>query len=91
MISGKMKRHLRARANHIRSTVYIGKAGLNPEAIAFIDQAFSNTDLLKVKMQRSYPGDRDSLAHLLSQIVGTTVVQVLGNTILLYRPLADSE
>ena len=86
-----MKRSLRSRANSIRSTVYIGKAGLNPDSLAFINQAFSNTDLLKVKMQRSYPGDRDSLSQLLARIENTEVVQILGNTVLLYRPLADSE
>jgi RNA-binding protein len=86
-----MKRSLWARANRIRSTVYIGKAGLNPNTLAFIDQAFSNTDLVKVKIHRSNPGDRDSFAQLLVRIDNTEVIQILGNTVLLYRPLADSE
>ena len=91
MISGKEKRNLRARGNRLRSTVLLGKAGLTPDTISFIGNAFSRTDLVKVKIQRSFPGERNSLAGALAQLEDTEVVQVLGNTILLYRPLPESE
>jgi RNA-binding protein len=91
MMNGKDKRNLRARGNRIRPAVSLGKAGLTQDTIAFIGNAFSKTDLIKVKIQRSFPGERYSLAKSLAQLENTEVIQVLGNTILLYRPLPESE
>jgi RNA-binding protein len=91
MLTGKQKRNLRARANQLKVTVTIGKNGLNPDVLKFIDQDFLTKELVKIKVLKTCSVARDDILTQLSVLDNTEIVQTLGNTILLYRPLPEKE
>lgn len=89
MLTGKQKRQMRAQANQMKAGVMIGKEGLSSRVKVFIDEAFNNKDLVKVKILENCTDNRKIMADKLNQLPKTEVVQILGRTILLYRPLED--
>ena len=92
MLTGKEKRQLRALGNQIKSTVIIGKEGITPKVRRFIEEAFNKKTLVKVKILDTCNEDRKQIAEKLDKLKDTYVVQILGRTILLYRPFReDSE
>jgi RNA-binding protein len=91
MLSGKQKREMKAAANQMKASVMIGKEGLSARVKRFIDEAFNNKTLVKVKLLDSCPDDRKMIVDKLNQIPDTQVVQLLGRTVLIYRPLKEKE
>jgi len=91
MLTGKQKRNLRAQANQLKSTVTIGKDGISPRVIKFIDQDFQTKELVKVKVLKSCLDKWDNLIDKLTILRNTELVQTLGHTILLYRPLPEDK
>jgi RNA-binding protein len=57
----------------------------------FINEAFNNKSLVKVKVLDTCNDDRRQIARQLNKLRDTEVVQLLGRTILLYRPLKEDE
>ena len=90
MLSGKEKRLMRAQANQIKASVMIGREGISSNVEHFIDEAFNNKNLVKVKVLDTCNDDRRQIAEQLKQLKDTEVVQLLGRTILLYRPFEDN-
>lgn len=91
MLTGKEKRLMRSQANQIKASVMIGREGISSNVEHFIDEAFSNKNLVKVKVLDTCNDDRRQVAAQLDKLRGTEVVQLLGRTILLYRPLKEDE
>jgi RNA-binding protein len=91
MLTGKEKRKMRAEANQIKATVMIGREGISFNVKCFIDEAFNNKSLIKVKVLDTCKEDRKQIAEKLSKLKDTEMIQILGRTILLYRPLPEKE
>jgi RNA-binding protein len=86
MLTGKQRRHLRALAHALRPLVQLGKAGLDDGVIAAVNQALLDHELIKVKLGEGADVDRHDAATQLAARTHSDVAQVLGKTILLYRP-----
>jgi len=91
MLSGKERRQLRAQANQLKASVMIGKDGITPKVKNFINEAFNNKFLVKVKVLNSCEDNRKQIAEKLKQLKEPEVIQLLGRTILLYRPLKEDK
>ena len=91
MLNGRDKRKMRAQANQIKATVMIGREGVSYRVKRFIDEAFSNKTLIKVRVLDTCEEDRKQVAQRLSKLKNTELVQILGRTILLYRPLPEKD
>ncbi|TFG98735.1 MAG: YhbY family RNA-binding protein [Calditrichales bacterium] len=91
ILTGKQKREFRAAGNQLKATVTIGREGVSSRLIRFIDEAFNNKALVKVKILDTCDEDRKMIAARLEKLENTDVVQVLGKTILLYRPLPEED
>ena len=91
MLTGKEKRKFRAQANRIKASVFIGKEGVTDRVCDFIYQALNNKELVKVKVLESQADAFKSIIPRLAELEDVEVVQVLGRTILLYRPLPEEE
>lgn len=89
MLTGKEKRQMRAEGNQLKASVMIGRGGLTFRVKRFINEAFNNKTLIKIKILDTCEDDRKSIAHRLSKLKNTELVQLLGRTILLYRPLKE--
>ena len=88
-LSGKQRRYLRGQGNSIRPIVYLGKDGISDALLNSLGEAFNNRELVKVRIEKSCELERKEAGHQLAQVAAAHMVQVLGNTLLLYRPDPD--
>ncbi len=90
-MSGREARALRGQGHHLRPAVFIGKEGLTEAVIKSLESALSSNELVKVKLLETTGVDRKRFAHELAAMVQAQVAQVLGKTVLLYRPAPEPE
>ena len=88
-LRGKARRYLRSLGNQLSPTVYLGKEGISPALLRSIDEAHAYQELIKIKIERSCPLNRKEAGDHLAAATESYLVQVLGNTVLLYRPDPD--
>jgi len=76
-----MSEDLRAKAQSIDVTVWVGKAGIDSVTDELADQ-LDNRELVKVKFLRSARGraETDELAEELAELVDAELVETRGNT-----------
>ena len=86
ILTGKQRRYLKALANRIRPTVYIGHKGLSPSVVEMVEQTFNTRELIKLKVQRECPQRKEDVADALAKATHSHLIQILGSTILIYRP-----
>lgn len=88
-LNNKQKQHLKALAHPLKPVVMLGNNGLTEGVLAEIEQALGHHELIKVKIAAE---DRETKALIAAAIVretGACNVQVIGNTLILYRPSQD--
>lgn len=85
-LTGKQNRFLRGQGHGLRPNVMIGKQHLSEEVIKATNEALERHELIKVRIQEGCLTDRKTVAAELAGRTGAAVVQILGNTFLLYRP-----
>ncbi len=88
-LRGKARRYLRGIGNQLRPTVYLGKESISPALLQSLDQAHAHNELVKVRVERSCPLDRKEAGDRLAAAAESHLIQILGNTVLLYRPDPD--
>jgi RNA-binding protein len=85
-LTGKQRRHLRALGHDLAPVALIGKDGLSEAFVSAVDHALGDHELVKIKLLDSAALDRHDAAEALATQTHSQVAQVLGKTILLYRP-----
>lgn len=88
-LRGKQRRFLRGQGNVIKPTVYLGKEGISDALLKSLKQAFHNQELVKVRIEKASDLERKEAGQQLAAAATAHLVQVLGNTLLLYRPDPD--
>lgn len=88
-LTGKQRRHLRALGHALAPVALIGKGGLTDPFVDGLDQALRTHELVKLKLLETAALDRHEAAAELARRTNSEVAQVLGGTILLYRPDPD--
>ncbi len=85
---------LKSRAQLIKPTIRLGKAGLTAEFLAAFDEALSRTPLLKLKFE-DFKDERKTLSRQLAEQTGSRLVQQVGHTAVFHRarpaPVASPE
>mgnify|MGYP002078682035 CR=1 FL=1 len=84
-LSGKQRRHLRALAHPLHPLIQLGKHGLTPGALRSIDSALGHHELIKIKLLKECPEERDDVGDRLAHDLKAVVAQIVGRTIVLYR------
>jgi len=64
----------------------LGKAGLTPEFLAAVEGLFARRDLIKIRLE-AFKDERKTLAPELARQTGSDLVQLVGNVVVLFRPL----
>jgi len=85
-LTGKQARYLRGLGHPLRPAVMIGRQELTDAVYTSLDESLTAHELVKVKLQEGCLLDRREAAEQLGTATGAAVAQVLGKTILLYRP-----
>ncbi|AMV72302.1 RNA-binding protein YhbY [Desulfuromonas sp. DDH964] len=90
-LTGKQVRFLRGLGHHLQPVVMIGREELSERLLASVEVALEDHELIKVKLQEGCSTDRREIASQLAEKTRSQVAQVLGRTILLYRPATDPQ
>ncbi|MFD1362989.1 ribosome assembly RNA-binding protein YhbY [Lentibacillus salinarum] len=85
MLTGKQKRYLRSRANHLKPVFQVGKTGVNANMIKQIGEALEKRELIKVSVLQNCLDDKDTVAEQLASGTGAEIVQTIGRMIVLYK------
>lgn len=85
-LTGKQRRTLRALGHHLHPVVQVGHSGLTEAVVAALEQALVDHELVKVKISENAAAPRQEMAEALATATGSEVAQVLGRTVLVYRP-----
>jgi RNA-binding protein len=88
-LDGKQRRKLRALGHHLTVVVQVGQEGVTPGVLAALDQALWDHELVKVRLASENRNTRREQAGALATGTGAEVGQVLGRTVLLYKPNPD--
>ena len=91
MLTGKQKRFLRSKAHHLNPIFQVGKGGVNENMIGQIADALEARELLKVSILQNCEEDRDTVAARLTKGTKAELVQVIGNTIVLYKESRENK
>nr|WP_320115997.1 ribosome assembly RNA-binding protein YhbY [uncultured Desulfuromonas sp.] len=90
-LSGKQNRFLRGLGHHLNPVVLIGKDTVSQGVIDSVEEALDQHELIKVKLLEGCLMDRKDVSEQLSTTTGSAVVQILGRTILLFRPTPEGK
>jgi RNA-binding protein len=71
--------------HHRDVVVQLGREGISDSLVGAVDQALATHELVKVRVGQNAPEERHQAAAALAERTRSEVVQVLGDTILLYR------
>lgn len=86
VLSTKQRAHLRGLGHHLAPVVQVGKEGLTDALCQAIGIALHRHELIKLRLAESVEGDRHELAAEIAKRSHAALVQVLGRTLLLFRP-----
>ena len=85
-LTGKATRYLRSLGHNLEPVVSIGKEGATKGVIAAISRALLDHELIKVRLHLESPIEPRDAADFIAINADASLVQVLGRTLLLYRP-----
>ncbi|WP_110926947.1 ribosome assembly RNA-binding protein YhbY [Bacillus massiliglaciei] len=91
MLTGKQKRFLRSKAHHLNPIFQVGKGGVNDNLIKQIGEALEARELIKVSVLQNCEESREDVAGSLSKGARAELVQVIGNTIVLYKESKENK
>jgi len=89
MLTGKQKRFLRALGHNLKPVLMVGKGEINEGLMHEASEALAAHELIKVKLLESCSLDRHEVAASLAEGCKADIAQVLGKTILLYKPAEE--
>lgn len=79
------KQALKAKAHHLRPVVLLGAKGLTPAVVEETNIALLTHELIKVKINGAEKADRQMMANDLCDQLQAELVQLIGNTAIIYR------
>lgn len=91
MITSKQKSYLRSKANRLQPIFQIGKSGLTEPIIKQVEEALEARELVKLSVLQNCDQEKEEIADLLSKESGMEVIQIIGNTIVVYKESVEKK
>ncbi len=85
-MTSKERAYLRSQAMMMEPILNIGKSSVTPELTEAVDEALEARELIKISVLQNCLDDVRELAETLAGRTRSSVVQVIGKKIVLYRP-----
>jgi len=85
-LKGRQKRYLRGLGHHLDHLIIVGREGLTDNLVAACNEAILAHELVKIKLGQNCPLAKKDAAEALAEETGSHLVQLIGKTVLLYRP-----
>jgi RNA-binding protein len=83
-LKGLQRQYLRGLAHRLNPVVQIGKHGVSDEAVAEIDQALTDHELIKIRFNE-FKEDKKNLSAGIADRSGSELVGMIGNVAIFYR------
>ena len=77
---------MRSQAHHLDPILQVGKSGVTENLVEQVRLALEAHELIKISILQNCDQDRHEVAEQLANGAGADLVQVLGKTVVLYRP-----
>lgn len=84
-MTSKQRAYLRSLANNIDAIFQIGKSGISDNLIKQLSDALEARELIKISVLESAPDSARDLGNEIAEATNSTLVQVVGNKITLFR------
>lgn len=91
MLTGKQKRYLKKESHHLKPIFQIGKSGVHDVFLKEIHDVLEARELIKISVLQNAMESADEAGQAIADKVGAELVQVLGNTITLYKPSQNNK
>jgi RNA-binding protein len=88
-LTSKQRAYLKSLASNLQPVFQIGKSSLTPENTEAINECFNNNELIKIAVLKNCDDDAKMIAEAVAGRTNSTVVQVIGKKIVLYKPDRD--
>ncbi len=88
-LTSKQRAHLKSLASTLEPIMQIGKGNLTPELTDAVAETFNRRELIKISVLKNADEDPKAMAEALAGRTGSTLVQVIGRKIVLYKPFKD--
>lgn len=85
MLNNKQIKFLRKEAHHLKPIFQVGKGGINENMVNQIMDALEARELIKISVLQNSLETPGEVAEVLSQEAEAELVQVIGNTVILYK------
>ena len=88
--TGKQKAYLKGLANEMEVIVKVGDKGVTENLIKSLDEALTKRELVKASNSHPDRDERTKAAEELAEATNSTLVNIIGKTMLYYRENADN-
>ena len=85
----KERAYLKGLAANLEPVFQIGKAGLTPEVTEAVRETFNTRERVKLAVLKNCMEDPRQIAGFIADRTGSSVVQVIGRKIVLYKESKD--
>ena len=89
--TSKQRAYLMSLASTLQPIFQVGKSSLTPELTTAIGEAFNNRELIKISVLKNCFDDPREIAQMVAERTHSTVVQVIGKKIVLYKESKDNK
>ena len=88
-LTSKQRAYLKSLASTLNPVFQIGKSSVTPEITAAVEQCFNNNELIKLNVLKNCDDDVHEIANVIADRTRSTLVQVIGKKIVLYKPFKE--
>ena len=89
--TSKQRAYLMSLASTLQPIFQVGKSSLTPELTEAIGEAFNTRELIKISVLKNCFDDPREIAQTVAERTHSTVVQVIGKKIVLYKESKDNK
>ena len=90
-LTSKQRAYLKGLAMNMNPIFNIGKSSLTSEFTESINETFNNKELIKINVLKNCIDDPREIANVLAERTNSTIVQVIGKKIVLYKTARKEE
>lgn len=90
-MTSKQRAYLKGLAMNIEPIFQIGKASLTPEVTEAVLESFNTRELIKISVLKNCLDDPKEIANMIAERTHSSVVQVIGKKIILYKENKDNK
>ena len=88
-LTSKQRAYLKSLASNLNPVFQIGKGSVTPEITEAVGECFNNNELIKLNVLKNCDDDARQIAQVIADRTRSTVVQVIGKKIVLYKPFKE--